>query len=191
MIAHEINTNALGSLSEEEFMRFCMDNPHLRIERSAEGNIIIMPPTYSETGFLNSNVLIELGNWNKKTKVGYVFDSSTGFTLPSTAVRSPDVSLVLKEKWEALSQDEKRKFAHLCPDFVIEIVSPTDNLQTVQSKMMEWMEQGASLGWLLDFENKKAWIYKGGTATEHPFDKPLAGSYPVEGFEISLPDMLE
>ncbi|WP_416866818.1 MAG: Uma2 family endonuclease [Imperialibacter sp.] len=191
-MVHELNIQSLGKLTEAEFQNFCMDNRHLRIERDAEGNIIIMSPTYSETGFYNSNLLIEFGAWNKRSKAGYVFDSSTGFTLPNSAVRSPDVSLILKDKWEALPKTEKKKFAHVCPDFVIEIVSASDNLKQVQSKMNEWISQGASLGWLIDFDNQRVWIYStGGNTSEHPFDQPLAGTGPIDGFAVSLPEIMK
>lgn len=190
-MVHELITRSLGKFTEEEFLNFCMDNRHLRIEKDAEGNIIIMSPTHSETGFFNSNILFELTLWNKKSKVGYVFDSSTGFTLPNKAVRSPDASLVLKDKWEALPKSEKKTFAHICPDFVIEIVSASDNLKQVQSKMTEWINQGASLGWLIDFDNQKAWVYSAnGGITEHPFAQPLTGTGPIEGFVASLPEIM-
>lgn len=192
MLVHELNTKALGKLTEEEFMNFCIDNPELRIERNADGNIIVMSPTNSETGFFNSNVSGELFLWNKKAKKGYVFDSSTGFTLPNTAVRSPDAAFILKEKWETLPKSEKQRFAHICPDFVIEIVSSSDSLNPAQAKMDEWINQGALLGWLLNFENQQAWIYeKNCPVREHPFNEVLIGKYPVEGFEILLPEMME
>lgn len=191
-MVHELITRSLGKFTEEEFLNFCMDNRHLRIEKDAEGNIIIMSPTYSETGFFNSNILFELTLWNKKSKVGYVFDSSTGFTLPNKAVRSPDASLVLKDKWEALPKSEKKKFAHICPDFVIEIMSTSDNPHQIKAKMEEWITQGAILGWLIDFDNRNAWIYRSdGSITNHPFDQPIKGDVPVVSFEISLPDIMK
>ena len=190
-MVHELITRSLGKFTEEEFLNFCMDNRHLRIEKDAEGNIIIMSPTYSETGFYNSLLGAELVFWNKKVNVGYVFDSSTGFTLPNRAVRSPDVSLVVRDKWEALSKSEKRKFSHICPDFVIEIMSTSDNPNQAESKMEEWISQGASLGWLIDFDNQKVWIYSAdGGIAEHPFAQPLIGNGPVDGFEVSLPEIM-
>ena len=190
MLIHELNTRALGNLTEEEFMNFCKDNPDLRIEKNADGNILVMSPTSSETGLFNSNVLGELVVWNKKTGQGYVFDSSTGFTLPNSAIRSPDASLILKDKWKALPKSEKSRFAHICPDFVIELVSASDNPAEVHKKMTEWIEQGASLGWILNFESRRAWIYDRAGHKEHPFDQVLRGTYPVEGFELLLPEMM-
>lgn len=121
-----------------------------------------------------------------------MFDSSTGFTLPNKAVRSPDASLVLREKWEALPNSEKKKFAHICPDFVIEIISTSDNPNQVKAKMEECIAQGASLGWLIDFDNRQAWVYKaGGSIVVHPFDRPIKGEYPVAGFELSLSEVMK
>lgn len=168
-----------------------MANPDLVVERSAEGYVILLSPSYTETGFFNSNMLVELGIWNRKTKAGYVFDSSTGFTLPNTAVRSPEASLVLREKWDALPKEEKRQFAHLCPDFVIEILSTHDDHRQADAKMKEWTGQGAALGWLVDFDHKRVWVYTREGAAEHPFEEPLIGTYPVEGFQLSLPAMME
>lgn len=191
MRLNELNTKALGKLTDEEFLHLSGDNPHLRMERNPQGNIVIMAPTSSETGFLNLNVATELVIWNRITKRGYAFDSSTGFTLPNSAIRSPDASLILKEKWENLPIDERKRFAHICPDFVIEIVSTTDDIAQVHQKMNEWIEQGASLGWLIDFDRRSVQIFKREETYSHPFDQLLKGEFPVEGFEIHLPSMLK
>ena len=191
-MVHRLNAELPSELTEEEFLKFCVDNRDLRIEKDDQGNVVTSFPAYSEIGRFNASLTAELGMWNKGSKAGYVFDSSTGFTLPNSAVRSPDVSLILKDKWEPLPKAEKKKFAHVCPDFVIEIASASDNLKQVQSKMNEWISQGASLGWLIDFDNQRVWIYStGGNTSEHPFDQPLKGAGPINGFAASLPEIMK
>lgn len=191
MHLNELDIKTLGRLTDEEFLYLCRDNPHLRMERNRKGNIEIMAPTSSETGFFNLNIATELAIWNRQTKRGYVFDSSTGFTLPNTSIRSPDVSFILKDKWEALSTLERNRFARICPDFVIEIVSGSDEFRHVQNKMNEWMSQGTTLGWLIDFQSKETLIYNNQQVSPHPFEKLLVGSGPISGFQVSLPGMLE
>jgi Uma2 family endonuclease len=191
-MVHGLNAESPSELTEEKFLRFCIDNRDLRIEKDNKGNVVTSFPAYSEIGSFNASLTAELGMWNKGSKAGYVFDSSTGFTLPNSAVRSPDVSLILKDKWEKLPKAKKKKFAHVCPDFVIEIVSASDNLKQVQSKMNEWISQGASHGWLIDFDNQRVWIYStGGNTSEHPFDQPLTGTGPIDGFKVTLPEVMK
>ncbi|MEQ9100227.1 MAG: Uma2 family endonuclease [Imperialibacter sp.] len=191
-MAYELNTQLSSGVTEEEFLKLCVDNRDLRIEKDDQGNVLASSPACSEIGCFNASLTAELGTWNKKSKAGYVFDSSTGFTLPNSAVRSPDVSLILKDKWEALPKAEKKKFARVCPDFVIEIVSASDNLKQVQSKMSEWISQGASLGWLIDFDHQKVWIYTAdGRIEEHPFDQQLNGTGPIDGFTVTLPEVVK
>ncbi|WP_439585778.1 Uma2 family endonuclease [Dyadobacter bucti] len=148
-------------MSEDEFFRFCRMNEMLDFERDSDGNIIFMSPTGSFTGSFNSDILIEIGIWMHSHKVGgKLFDSSTGFTLPNGAVRSPDVSWVAKEKWDLLSNEDKERFAPVCPDFVIEVRSKSDDLKYLRDKMDEYMENGCQLGWLIDRFDQKVYIYQ-------------------------------
>ncbi|NIJ55869.1 Uma2 family endonuclease [Dyadobacter arcticus] len=147
-------------MSEEEFFRFCRMNDMLNFERDRDGNIIFMSPTGSFTGSFNSDILIELGVWLQGRQIlGKLFDSSTGFTLPNGAVRSPDVSWVPREKWDALSREEKERFAPICPDFIIEVRSKSDDLKYLKDKMTEYIENGCQLGWLIDRFEQKAYVY--------------------------------
>lgn len=147
-------------LTDEEFLQFCRENADWRIERSAEGDLILMPPAGGETGSRNSQLNRLLGNWAEVDGTGIVFDSSTGFTLPSGAVRAPDAAWALRGRWETLSPEERRKFPPLCPDFVVELRSPSDALDTLQAKMEEYLANGARLGWLIDPDERKVYVYR-------------------------------
>ncbi len=147
-------------LTDEQFCQLCQDNRDYQFERTASGEIIIMPPTGGETGNQNFEITVGLGIWNKKYNLGKGFDSSTGFKLPNGANRSPDASWVKQERWEALSQEQKRKFIPLCPDFVVELLSPTDSLKQLQAKMQEYIDNGARLGWLIDAKTRRVEIYR-------------------------------
>lgn len=152
----------------ELFEALCRDNDAFQLEKDHKGNIIIIPPTYSETGHYNSEIAAEVIIWNRKTKAGVVFDSSTGFTLPNGAVRSPDVSWVNLTRWQALSPKQKNSFAPICPDFVIELLSSTDTLNTLHQKMEEWIANGSRLGWLIDLKNQLTYIYQPHTPVTPP-----------------------
>ena len=147
-----------------------------------------MPPTGGETGNRNFEITVGLGIWNKKYNLGKGFDSSTGFKLPNGANRSPDASWVKQERWEALSQEQKRKFIPLCPDFVLELLSPTDSLKQTQLKMQEYIDNGARLGWLIDLENETVYIFQENKEVEtlHDFTNPLSGADILRGFVLSL-----
>lgn len=147
-------------LDDEVFFEFCQDNPDLRIERSSKGDILIMPPTGAETGSRNFDLNVEFGIWVKTNGTGKGFDSSTGFILPNGATRSPDLAWIRKERWEALPKEERRTFPSLCPDFVVELVSESDMLAPVQDKMVEYIANGAQLGWLLDPFKRQVHIYQ-------------------------------
>ena len=152
-----INTDAF-EMTEDQFFRFCIQNRDLKIERNYNKQIFIMSPTGFETGKRNAEIIFQLENWNRKYKSGYVFDSSTGFTLPNNAVRSPYAAWIKKERADNLSENEKKQFAHICPDFIIELKSKSDSLKNLQEKMEEWINNGCGLGWLIDFEDKKTYI---------------------------------
>ena len=177
-------------MTDDEFYRFCANNPDLRIERTAEGDLVIMPPTGSETGFRNSKLTARLTIWAEKDGRGQSFDSSSGYILPDGAVLSPDVSWVLNSRLEALSREQKRGLLHLCPDFVVELMSPSDRLSKLKAKMQEWMENGAQLGWLLDPDHRAAYIYRPGREPEQILDpERLFGEGPVAGFVLELADI--
>jgi len=148
------------TLTDEQFYQLCMANEEHRMELTAEGDLIIMPPTGGESGIRNSDLNADLVIWNRQTRLGYVFDSSTIFKLPNGAKRSPDVSWVMRERWEALSPEDRRRFPPLCPDFVIELRSETDSLPPLQRKMEEYLANGLRLGWLLDPQTPLAEIYR-------------------------------
>lgn len=150
----------LKKLNEKEFEQFCYDNKDMRIELTKEGDLIVMPPTGGETGIRNFSLVVQFGIWAEKNGTGYGFDSSTLFTLPNGAKRSPDLSWIKKERWDALTKKEQKKFSPICPDFVVELRSETDSLKTLQEKMKEYIENGAQLGWLIDPIKKKVYVYR-------------------------------
>lgn len=148
-------------MTDEQFYEFCQENRDLRIERNQYGEISIMPPTGSETGNRNFNIAGQLWVWSEKDSTGICFDSSTGFKLSTGAERSPDASWIKLERWNNLSQEEKQGFAPICPDFVIELRSRSDNLKPLQEKMEEYMQEpGIQLGWLIDRKNRIVYVYR-------------------------------
>jgi len=178
-------------LTDEQFFQMCQKNRDYRFERTASGELLIMPPTGSDTGNRNFDMVVELGIWNKQTKLGKGFDSSTGFTLPNGAERSPDVSWVKIERWNALTPEQQEKFAPICPDFVVELRSRTDSLKELQEKMQEYIENGAQLGWLIDRKNKRLEIYRPGKDVEI-LDNPasLSGENILPGFVLHLQQII-
>jgi Uma2 family endonuclease len=150
----------------DALFEFCAANRELRIERTSDGDLIIMPPTGSETGGRNSELHGQCFAWARQDGTGKTFESSTGFLLPNGAVRSPDVSWVLKSRWNTLTKEQQGKFAPLCPDFVVELRSPSDLLHDVQAKLDEYIACGARLGWLVDPIGGRVYIYRPGRAVE-------------------------
>lgn len=146
--------------TDEEFYELCRANPELRLEQTKEGNVMIMLPTYTETGNKNFKLATKLGAWVEQNGEGEGFDSSTGFILPNGAKRAPDASWIRRERWDALPKKARQKFARICPDFVVELRSRTDRIKTIQKKMEEYLENGAQLGWLIDPIERKVHIYK-------------------------------
>ncbi len=182
-----LNLDSVIELSREQFYQICQDNPDLKLERTATGNLVIMSPTGGETGRKNASLIIQVGLWNEQTQLGEVFDSSTGFSLPNGADRSPDVAWLEKSRWEALSPQQKEKFIPLCPDFVIELLSPTDNLKHLQAKMQEYIENGCQLGWLINQKQKTVEVYRPGKETEI-LNAPasLSGENVLPSFTLNL-----
>ncbi len=178
-------------LTDDQFFQMCQKNRDYRFERTASGELLIMPPTGSDTGNRNFDMVVELGIWNKQTKLGKGFDSSTGFTLPNGAERSPDASWVKIERWNALTPEQQEKFAPICPDFVIELRSRIDSLKELQEKMQEYIENGTQLGWLIDRKNKRVEIYRPGKDVEI-LDNPasLSGENVLPGFVLDLQQII-
>ncbi|WP_239112917.1 Uma2 family endonuclease [Halomicronema sp. CCY15110] len=176
-------------MSDGQFFQFCQDNPAWNIERSAAGEILVMSPTGAETGERNFDLIGQLWLWTKRDGRGKGFDSSTGFRLPNGAVRSPDAAWVLKSRWEALSPQERQGFPLLCPDFVLELRSPTDLLVTLQDKMQEYLANGAQLGWLIDPLEGQVWVYRPHQAIAG-LAKPqqVLGDPVLAGFGLDLRD---
>lgn len=179
-------------MSDEEFFQFCASNSQLRIERTAQGEIIIMPPAGAETGYRNSDLTAQLAAWAKRDGRGCAFDSNTEFILPSGAARSPDASWVLRSRLDQFTKEQKRRFLRLCPDFVVELTSPTDRLRTVKAKMDEWMENGVQQGWLIDSDRHTIYVYRPDRPPEQILEAEIIeADKPVAGFQLDLADIWE
>ena len=184
-------SSLVDKVSDRELELLSRDNPDARLETNSKGQLIIMPPTGGETGKRNSELIIQIGVWNKESKLGKVFDSSTGFKLPNNAVRSPDISWVAIEKWNSLTKEQRRKYLPLAPDFAIELMSPTDSLSELQSKMREYMDCGVLLGWLINPDDKQVEIYHQGKNTEilnNP--QTLSGEDILPNLNVDLSEIL-
>lgn len=174
-------------LTEEQFEQLAAVNRDLRLELTELGELIIMPPTGGETGNRNFEIYIDLGIWNRQNRLGKAFDSSTGFRLPNGATRSPDASWVKMERWEALTEEQRKKFLPLCPDFAVELVSETDDLEDTQEKMQEYLENGLRLGWLINPKTQQVEIYRPNREVE-VLQSPstLLGEDVLPGFVLDL-----
>jgi len=181
-----------GGMTDEQFYQFCVLNPELRIERTADKYILIMPPTNSDTGNRNAELVVDVGTWNRKTKSGKIFDSSTGFKLPNGAERSPDVAWIRNERWQAIPEEQKQRFAPVTPDFIVEIRTGDQNIAYLKDKMEEYMSCGCRLAWLIDPKNRKTWVYyENGDIQTLPFETPLNGGEVLPGFELRLADIFD
>jgi Uma2 family endonuclease len=156
----------LPKMADEEYWEFTVRNPELHTERNRRGDVILMPPTGGETGRRNTALTRYLDEWAEQTELGVTFDSSTTFTMPLGGNRSPDVSWVQQERWDALTDREKEQFPPLCPDFVVELRSPSETIASLQRKMEEYVENGAMLGWLIDPLNRRVYVYRPGQEVE-------------------------
>lgn len=174
-------------MTDDQFFELCQLNRELRIERTAKGQLIVMPPTGSGTGNRNSKLNQQLSNWTDVDGTGLSFDSSSGFILPNGAMRSPDAAWIKLERWNALSEEQQEKFAPICPDFIVELKSPTDSLKVLQDKMEEYIENGVLLGWLIDRKHKKVYIYRPAKAVEC-LENPatISGEPVLPGFVLDL-----
>lgn len=189
----EINFDGLlKKMDDEKFHQFCQANPELRIERTKEGEIIVMPSATTITGARNFELTASFGVWVKQDGTGKGFDSSTGYTLPNGAKRSPDLSWIRNERWNALTKEERNIFAPICPDFVVELRSKSDTLKTLQAKMEEYIENGAQLGWLIDPVKKRVHIYRPKAAVE-VLDNPqtISGEPLLRGFNLDVQALWE
>jgi Uma2 family endonuclease len=174
-------------LTDAELFEVCRLNRELRIERSSTGEIIIMPPTRGETGRRNASLTAQLARWSERDGTGVSFDSSTGFILPNGAERSPDAAWVRRERWEALADDQRDAFPPLCPDFVGELRSPSDDLSALRAKMKEYQACGATLGWLVDPLERRVHIYRLGAPTETVSAPTSVSAEPtLRGFTLDL-----
>ncbi len=187
-----INLNPVIRLNEDQFYQVCQSNPDIKFERNAKGELIIMSPTGGITGKYNSDINTDLNLWNRQKKLGIVFDSSTGFKLPNGANRSPDSAWISLERWNQLSLKQQEKFVPLCPDFVIELRSSSDDLKTLREKMEEYISNGTRLGWLINRQDKQVEIYRQGQAKEilnQPFS--LLGENILPNFVLNLESIWE
>jgi Uma2 family endonuclease len=187
MTAYTINLNPVIRMTDEQFYELCRANPDVKFERNARGDLLIMAPTGGETGQSNANLTADFVIWNRKSQLGIVFDSSTGFKLPNGANRSPDVAWVRRDRWEILTPEQRKRFPPIAPDFVLELMSPTDTLQETQAKMREYIENGVKLGWLLDSETKRVEIYRSSEDVEIlDAPKTLSGEDVLPEFTLNL-----
>jgi len=179
-----------ANLSDEQFLQLCQENPELRIEMNAKGELVIMPPTGMMTGVRNSRFNARLVGWSDQDGSGLAFDSSTMFTLPNGAKRSPDASWIKKERWEALTKEQQEGIGPFCPDFVVEIRSPSDRLPMLQEKMQEYIDNGARLGWLIDPLDKRVYIYRPSQAmTALDNLETLSGDPELPGFLLHVREL--
>lgn len=178
-------------LTSEQFYRLCSDNPELRMELTADGELILKSPTGAKTGYRNAELNYQLVGWAKADGSGITFDSSTVFSLPTGAKRSPDASWIQRKRWDVLSDEEQEKFASLCPDFVAELRSPSDHLATLEAKMDEYIQNGARLGWLLDPIEKRIYVYRPGRKVE-VLNNPtrVEGEDVLKGLVVDLQEIL-
>lgn len=190
-----LNVPPAVALTDEQFYQLCVANEDWKLELTADGELMIMPPTGGETGIKNSDLNAQLVVWNRQTKLGFVFDSSTLFRLPSGAKRSPDASWVIRERWEALPREARRRFPPLCPDFVIELRSETDDLGKLRLKMQDYLINGLRLGWLIDPQTSLIEIYRPNQRVEtlistDQVSPTLSGESVLPGFVLNLASIL-
>jgi Uma2 family endonuclease len=182
-----IKLHPVMEMTDEQFFELCQVNPDFRFERTAEGELVIMPPTGAESGKRNASLIVQLGVWAERNGTGLIFDSSTGFTLPNGAVRSPDVAWVRNDLWEVIPNAQRKRFAPICPDFVVELRSENDRLSTLQEKMQEYIDNGAALGWLIDPTEQRVYVYRPNESIE-VLEQPvlLRGTPVLPGFVLDL-----
>lgn len=187
MTALTLNLRSVVQLTDEEFLHLCAQNPDVQLERTATGDLIIMPPTGGETGKRNASLALELGLWNRQTQLGVTFDSSTGFVLPNGAIRSPDAAWIPQARWESLTVEQRQRFLPLCPDFVVELLSPSDRWQDGYTKLQEYQANGTRLGWLIDPQTRHVGIFRpAGLVEVLENSLQLSGEAVLPEFTLSL-----
>ncbi|GAX38241.1 Uma2 family endonuclease [Nodularia sp. NIES-3585] len=187
MNALTVNLKSVIEMTDEQFFQLCQNNRELRFERNANGELIIMPPTGGETGNRNGRITQQLMNWTDADGTGIAFDSSTCFKLPNGADRSPDASWIKLARWDALTDEQKEKFPPICPDFVVELLSPSDSLKTTQEKMKEYIDNGVRLGILINRKSRQLEIYRPGKEVEVlEFPATVSGEDVLNGFVLNL-----
>jgi Uma2 family endonuclease len=180
----------IEGMSDEEFFHFCQQNRDVKIERDADGKIIIMSPTHFLTGKRNSEILYQLTHWNKIYQLGECVDSDTGFTLRNGAVRNPDAAWISNEQISKLSAKELQSFPHVCPDFIVELRSKSDSLQDLKLKMREWIANGCKLGWLIDADEEVVYVFTENSETLHDnFNQPISGAHVLPNFALVLSEL--
>ncbi|HEY9851837.1 MAG TPA: Uma2 family endonuclease [Leptolyngbyaceae cyanobacterium] len=181
-----LNLNTVH-LSDEQFYQLCQNNHDLQFERTAQGELIIMPPVGGESGNREADLIIDLGIWNRQTQLGYTFSSSTIFKLPNGADRSPDAAWIRRERWESLTPEQRRKFPPIAPDFAIELRSATDDLEMLRHKIQEYMEAGVQLAWLINPQQQQVEIFRQGQDVEvRNLPTELSGENVLPGFSLNL-----
>ncbi|KAB8334171.1 Uma2 family endonuclease [Scytonema tolypothrichoides VB-61278] len=187
MTAITINLKNIVKLNDDQFYQLCQDNPEVKFERNGNGELIVMPPTGGETGKRNAKLTARFVFWNEQTQLGEVFDSSTCFKLPNGSSRSPDVSWIKLTRWNALTPEQREKFPPIAPDFVLELMSPSDSLSDTITKMQEYMDAGVKLGWLMERMTRRVEIYRQGQPKE-VLESPttLSGEEVLPGFVLDL-----
>jgi len=174
-------------MTDDELMNFCALNDPLRVERDSNGELIVMSPSGSEGGGVDTDVTLELGIWARQDGRGKVFGSSAGFTLPDGSMRAADSHWVSWGRWNALTPEDQKRFAPICPEFVIEVRSEKDRLKPLQEKMLMWLANGAELAWLVDPSRKAVEIYRSGREVEVVEGaSAVEGEGPVAGFVLEL-----
>ena len=183
-----INVPPSFRVSKEQFEQLASVNRDVRLELTSNGELIIIPPTGGNTGKRNIDIEGQLWFWNRQTGLGVVFDSSTGFCLPNSAYRSPDAAWISKAQWDNLTIEQQDTFPLLCPDFIIELRSPSDTMKSLREKMLEYIDNGATLGWLIDPKHKKVEVYRGDRSSVEVLDNPktISGEGIVSGFVLNL-----
>ncbi|AUD03589.1 Uma2 family endonuclease [Spirosoma pollinicola] len=178
-------------MNDDEFIRFCQDNPDLKFERRKNGDIVFMANTGGETGNTNFELSADFAIWNRQVKFGKFFDSSTAFRLPDTSIMSPDVSAITQNRWDALTPVERRKILHVCPDFILELRSQSDRIKDCFEKMDDWMANGCRLAWLIDVSNQVSYIYRPDQAPQEIAGLgQLSGEDVLPDFELDLTSLL-
>lgn len=191
MTAVILNLEPMFQLTDDAFSKLAQANPEVKFERTAKGELIVMSPTGGDTGKRNSELTFQLQAWNRQTQLGVTFDSSTLFQFPNGARRSPDGAWIPLERWEALTPEDQETFPPLCPNFVVELRSPSDSLKSLQGKMQEYLDNGTSLGWLLDPKGKQVEIYRPGQEKQVVLaPTSLSGEAVLPGFVLELEGIL-